>query len=238
MTDQIDNSLVNSEVDLDTEQILIQRTVKAREGGPRKYREKLAGQKKLFVRDRLNLLLDSDSFVEERLLANWDQPGLAADGVVTGIGKIDGREVAIMANDSTVKAGSWGAKTVTKIIHIQERAMEAKIPLFYLVDSAGARITDQIRMFPGEHHAGRIFYNEVKMSGVVPQICLLFGPSTAGGAYIPAFCDIVIMIERNASMYLGSPRMAEIVIGEKVSLEEMGGARMHCTVSGCGDVLC
>jgi len=238
VTDKTENSFVNTEEDLDTEQILIQRTAKAREGGPRKYREKLAGQKKLFVRDRLNLLLDPDSFVEERLLANWDQPGLAADGVVTGIGKIDGREVAIMANDSTVKAGSWGAKTVTKIIHIQERAMEARIPLFYLVDSAGARITDQIRMFPGEHHAGRIFYNEVKMSGVVPQICLLFGPSTAGGAYIPAFCDIVIMVEQNASMYLGSPRMVEIVIGEKVSLEEMGGARMHCTVSGCGDVLC
>lgn len=238
MADKTENSFVNSEEGLDTEQILIQRTAKAREGGPRKYREKLAEQKKLFVRDRLNLLLDPDSFVEERLLANWDQPGLAADGMVTGIGKIDGREVAIMANDSTVKAGSWGAKTVTKIIHIQERAMEAKIPIFYLVDSAGARITDQIRMFPGEHHAGRIFYNEVKMSGVVPQICLLFGPSTAGGAYIPAFCDIVIMVERNASMYLGSPRMAEIVIGEKVSLEEMGGARMHCTVSGCGDVLC
>lgn len=119
MTDKTENSFVNSEEGLDNEQILIQRTAKAREGGPRKYREKLAGQKKLFVRDRLNLLLDPDSFVEERLLANWDQPGLAADGVVTGIGKIDGREVAIMANDSTVKAGSWGAKTVTKIIHIQ-----------------------------------------------------------------------------------------------------------------------
>lgn len=92
-------------------------------------------------------------------------------------------------------------------------------------------------MFPGRRGAGRIFYNQVKMSGKVPQICLLFGPSAAGGAYIPAFCDIVIMVEGNASMYLGSPRMAEMVIGEKVTLEEMGGARMHCSVSGCGDVL-
>jgi acetyl-CoA carboxylase carboxyltransferase component len=238
VSDQPKNPGAGSEEGLNAEQILIERTARALEGGPKKYREKLPEQRKLFVRDRLKLLLDPDSFVEERLLANWDQPGLAADGVVTGIGKIDGREIAIMANDSTVKAGSWGAKTVTKIQHIQERAMEARIPLFYLVDSAGARITDQIRMFPGEHHAGRIFYNEVKMSGVVPQICLLFGPSTAGGAYIPAFCDITIMVEGNASMYLGSPRMAEIVISEIVSLEEMGGARMHCTVSGCGDVLC
>src|SRR5690554_379022 len=109
--------------------------------------------------------------------------------------------------------------------------------MLYLVDSAGARITDQIEMFPNRRGAGRIFYNQVKMSGRVPQVCLLFGPSAAGGAYIPAFCDIVVMVDGNASMYLGSPRMAEKVIGEKVSLEEMGGARMHCTVSGVGDVL-
>src|SRR5438552_8973616 len=142
-----------------------------------------------------------------------------------------------MANDSTVKAGSWGARTVEKIVRIQETAGRLRIPLFYLVDSAGARITDQIDMFPGRRHAGRIFRNQVRLSGAVPQICLLFGPSAAGGAYIHAFCDVVFMVEGNASMYLGSPRMAEMVIGEKVTLEEMGGARMHCTVSGCGDNL-
>src|SRR5947199_8279331 len=92
-------------------------------------------------------------------------------------------------------------------------------------------------MFPGRRHAGRIFFNQVRLSGVVPQVCVLFGPSAAGGAYIPAFCDIVIMREGNASMYLGSPRMAEMVIGEKVTLEEMGGARMHTSKSGCGHVL-
>ncbi len=162
---------------------------------------------------------------------------MPADGVVTAIGKINGRVVCVMANDSTVKAGSWGARTVEKIIRIQETAMKLKVPIFYLVDSAGARITDQVDMFPNRRGAGRIFYNQVKMSGMVPQICILFGPSAAGGAYIPAFCDIVIMVDKNASMYLGSPRMAEKVIGEKVTLEEMGGARMHCTVSGCGDYL-
>jgi acetyl-CoA carboxylase carboxyltransferase component len=157
--------------------------------------------------------------------------------VVTGIGRVHGRPVAMVANDSTVKAGSWGARTVEKIVRIQETAGRLRIPLVYLVDSAGARITDQIDMFPGRRHAGRIFHNQVRLSGAVPQVCLLFGPSAAGGAYIPAFCDVVFMVDKNASMYLGSPRMAEMVIGEKVTLEEMGGARMHCEVSGCGDLL-
>jgi acetyl-CoA carboxylase carboxyltransferase component len=142
-----------------------------------------------------------------------------------------------MANDPTVKAGSWGPKTVEKILRIQERALRLELPMVYLVDSAGARITDQVQMFPGRRGAGRIFYNEVVLSGRVPQVCLLFGPSAAGGAYIPAFCDVVIMREGNASMYLGSPRMAQMVIGEDVTLEEMGGAKMHTSVSGCGHFL-
>ena len=206
-------------------------------GGADKYHAKNKEAGKLFVRERLALLLDADSFVEDAMMANNLDPELAADGVVIGMGRIEGRPVAIMANDSTIKAGSWGKRTVEKILRIQETAEKMRVPLFYLVDSAGARITDQIDMFPGRRGAGRIFYNEVHLSGTVPQICLLFGPSAAGGAYIPAFCDIVIMVEGNASMYLGSPRMAEMVIGEKVTLEEMGGARMHCSVSGCGDVL-
>ena len=142
-----------------------------------------------------------------------------------------------MANDSTVKAGSWGKRTVEKILRVQERAERSGVPLVYLVDSAGARITDQIEMFPGRRGAGRIFHNQVRMSGRVPQVCLLFGPSAAGGAYIPAFCDIVVMVEGNASMYLGSPRMVAKVIAQDTTLEEMGGARMHCTTSGCGDIL-
>jgi acetyl-CoA carboxylase carboxyltransferase component len=206
-------------------------------GGPERHREKAAEQGKLPVRERLGLLLDAGSLAEEALLANWDQDGLGADGVVTGVGEIDGRPVAVMANDPTVKAGSWGWKTVEKIIRIQERALALRIPMIYLVDSAGARITDQVLMFPGRRGAGRIFHNEVKLSGLVPQICVLFGPSAAGGAYIPAFCDVVIMRDGNASMYLGSPRMAEMVIGEQVTLEEMGGARMHTGISGCGHLL-
>jgi acetyl-CoA carboxylase carboxyltransferase component len=212
-------------------------TERALAGGPRRHREKAREQGKLPVRERLELLLDDGSFSEEALLANWNEDGLGADGVVTGIGAVDGRAVALMANDPTVKAGSWGPKTVEKILRIQERAASLNIPMVYLVDSAGARITEQVQMFPGRRGAGRIFFNEVRMSGVVPQVCVLFGPSAAGGAYIPAFCDIVIMRDGNASMYLGSPRMAQMVIGEDVTLEQMGGARMHTSVSGCAHQL-
>ncbi|UOR12583.1 acyl-CoA carboxylase subunit beta [Halobacillus amylolyticus] len=210
---------------------------KVASGGSAKYHEKNSEKGKMFVRERLEQLFDDDLNMEDAFFANCMDGSLPADGVVTGIGKINGEKVCVMANDSTVKAGSWGARTVEKIIRIQETAMKLELPMLYLVDSAGARITDQVEMFPNRRGAGRIFHNQIKLSGRVPQVCLLFGPSAAGGAYIPAFCDIVVMVDGNASMYLGSPRMAEKVIGEKVSLEEMGGANMHCSVSGCGDVL-
>jgi methylmalonyl-CoA decarboxylase subunit alpha len=212
---------------------------RAVQGNLHKEREKLARQNKLFVRDRLNLLFDEGSFVEDGLLANALAPAddLPADGVVTGRGLVDGRPVCVMANDPTVKAGSWGARTVEKIVRLTEYALAHELPIVWLVDSAGARITDQVELFPGRRGAGRIFYNQVRLSGRVPQVCCLFGPSAAGGAYIPAFCDAVFMVEGNASMYLGSPRMAEMVIGEVATLEEMGGARMHATVSGSADGL-
>lgn len=216
---------------------LKQKVNSIKSGGKEKYHKQNEEKGKLFVRERLTLLFDEDVNIEDAFFANCMDDTLPSDGVVTGIGKINGEAVCVMANDSTVKAGSWGKRTVEKILRIQETAMKLEIPMFYLVDSAGARITDQVEMFPGRRGAGRIFHNQIKLSGRVPQVCLLFGPSAAGGAYIPAFCDIVVMVDGNASMYLGSPRMAEKVIGEKVSLEEMGGANMHCSVSGVGDVL-
>jgi acetyl-CoA carboxylase carboxyltransferase component len=206
-------------------------------GGPERHHAKSAEQGKLPVRERIALLFDEDSFTEDGLLSHWDVDGEGADGVVTGVGTVDGRPVAVMANDPTVKAGSWAPGTVEKILRLQERAAAIRCPLVYLVDSAGARINEQVKMFPGRRGAGRIFYNQVRLSGVVPQVCVLFGPSAAGGAYIPAFCDIVVMRDGNASMYLGSPRMAEMVIGEQVTLEEMGGARMHTSKSGVGPAL-
>ena len=154
-------------------------------GGPERHHEKTAAQGKVPVRERIARLIDAGSFSEEALLANWEQEGLGADGVVTGLASIGGRTVALMANDPTVKAGSWGPKTVEKILRVQERALRLEVPMIYLVDSAGARITDQVQMFPGRRGAGRIFHNEVVLSGRVPQICLLFGPSAAGAHISP-----------------------------------------------------
>ncbi|MGH3321777.1 MAG: acyl-CoA carboxylase subunit beta [Streptosporangiaceae bacterium] len=207
------------------------------QGGARKYHDANAGKGKLFARERIRLLVDEGSFVEDGLYASVSAGDLPTDAVVTGMATVGGRRVAIMANDSTVKAGSWGAPTVEKIIRVIETAYRHRVPMVYLVDSAGARITDQVAMFPGRRGAGRIFHTQVRASGAIPQVCALFGPSAAGGAYIPAFCDYVAMVEGNASMYLGSPRMVEMVVKEKTTLEDMGGARMHCSVSGCGHYL-
>jgi acetyl-CoA carboxylase carboxyltransferase component len=206
-------------------------------GGATRYHEAAAARGKLFARQRIDALADEGSFTEDGRYANALADGLPADGVITGTALIDGRPVALMANDSTVKAGSWGARTVEKIIRIIEKAYETAIPMVYLVDSAGARITDQVEMFPGRRGAGRIFRTQIRASGSIPQVCALFGPSAAGGAYIPAFCDFTAMVDGNASMYLGSPRMVEMVVSEKTTLEEMGGARLHCTVSGSGHLL-
>ena len=206
-------------------------------GGAEKYHSANAEKGKLFARERIRLLVDEESFCEDGLFANSAEPDLPADGVVTGTASVAGRPICLMANDSTVKAGSWGARTVEKIVRIIEQAYRTGVPMVWLVDSAGARITDQVEMFPGRRGAGKIFHTQVRASGSIPQICALFGPSAAGGAYIPAFCDVVVMVEGNASMYLGSARMVEMVVGEKTTLEEMGGAKVHCTVSGVGHFL-
>lgn len=204
-------------------------------------REALAGgdtsrwPDKLPVRERIALLLDPGSWVEDGLLADAAGDGLPADGVLTGVGTVEGRQVAVIAHDFSVKAGSWGELTCEKQVRILERADRDLLPVFYLVDSAGGRLTDQLGFFAGRRGASRIFQLQVRLSGRVPQICCLHGPSAAGGAYMPAFTDWVGMVEGNASMYLASPRIAEKTTGERTTLEEMGGAVMHATVSGCGD---
>lgn len=194
----------------------------------------LAG--KLFVRDRLKLLLDDEPSFEDGLLAGIEK-GVPADAVVTVIGSIGGRKVAVIANDITSKAGTWGYQTFIKITRFQQLAFDLKIPLIYLVDSAGARIDEQKLCYLGRRAWGNIFHNQVRFSGAIPQLCVLFGPSPAGAAYVPALCDVVIMVDKKATAYLGSPRMVKMAIGEDVTEEELGGARMHCALSGLGDVL-
>ncbi|PSR23927.1 MAG: carboxylase [Sulfobacillus acidophilus] len=219
-------------------QALFTRLKQAQQGGPQKYHDRLHEQGKLGVRERIGRFLDPDSpWMEDGLLARTLDEGLPGDAVVTGVGIMQNRPVAIIANDPTVKAGAWGRVTVQKILRMQDLALKAKVPLVYMQDSAGARLDEQFDIFLDRRHAGKIFYNQIQMSGVIPQVCILFGPSPAGAAYLPAFCDLVIMVDGHSSSFIGSPRMAEMATGEKVSMEDLGGARMHCMQSGLGDLL-
>ncbi|MBY4127551.1 acyl-CoA carboxylase subunit beta [Rhodococcus fascians] len=208
----------------------------ARLGGSEKSRQKQLDAGKMLVRDRLALLFDDGWSFEDGVLARYDE-NIPGDAVVTCLGRVDGREVAVVANDYTVKAGTWGKRTYEKITRTQELADSIGAPLIYLFDSAGARIDEQFESFVGRRAWGNIFYNQVQFSGRIPQITALFGPSPAGSAYIPALSDLTIMVRGNATAYLGSPRLAQMVTGEDVTLEEMGGAEMHSTVSGLNDVL-
>lgn len=229
---------MTTETPLSPDEDLRRRLIEARRGGAERYHRKLREQNKMFVRERLEHLLDPGWSFEDGLLARHVDGSLPADAVVTAVGTIEGRPVCVIANDFTVKAGTWGHRTFQKITAMQELAGRSKCPLIYLVDSAGARIDEQRESYAGRRAWGNIFYNQIQLSGVVPQVCVLLGPSPAGTAYQPALCDVCIMVERNATAYIGSPRMSEMATGEKVSMEEMGGARMHCTVSGLGDFLC
>src|SRR5215472_18835156 len=222
--------------DADTD--LRARLEKARRGGDRKYHDRLRDQGKLFVRERLERLLDPGWTFEDGLLARHADGNLPADAVVTVVGSIEGRPVCVIANDFTVKAGTWGHRTFQKITAMQELAGRIRCPLVYLVDSAGARIDEQRESYAGRRAWGNIFYNQIQLSGVVPQVCVLLGPSPAGTAYQPALCDVCVMVDGNATAYIGSPRMSEMATGEKVTMEEMGGAEMHNRVSGLGDFLC
>lgn len=230
-------TIVNQEVGIDQEVYdkIEQLTTKDN----RSYYAKLQEAGKMFVRDRIKYLVDEGSLeIEDGLFARMkEEDFLPSDAVVTVVAKINGQSVAIIANDMTVKAGTWGVKTIEKIMRMQELAGKRKIPLIYMIDSAGARLNEQFDTFIDRRHAGKIFYNTARLSGKIPQVALVFGPSPAGSAYLPALCDFVVMVDKNASVYLGSPRMAEMATGEKVSMEDMGGARMHNTVSGLGDML-
>ena len=208
----------------------------ARAGGRHSKKSAKILEGKIFVRDRLQLFFDDGIEIEDGLLAGVTK-GIPADAVVTGIGRVNGRRTAVIANDISAKAGTWGYQSLLKITRMQERALELKIPLVYFVDSAGARIDEQKQSYLGRTAWGNIFYNLVQLSGVIPQLCVLFGPSPAGAAYVPGLRDTVIMVDKKATAYLGSPRMARMAIGEDISEEDLGGARMHCAISGLGDIL-
>src|SRR6267143_643307 len=205
-------------------------------GGPAKI-EKQHKAGKLTARERIEKLLDPGArFVEIGLLIAYDKyDGQApAAGVVTGIGKIEGRPAVIVANDATVKAGSWWPETITKILRAQEIAMRNRVPIVYLVDSAGVNLPLQDGIFPGQYGAARIFYYNSLMRRKlrVPQIAAVMGPCIAGGAYLPALSDVILMVEGTSFMGLGGPNLVKGATGQSIGQESLGGAHLHTAVSG------
>ncbi|MGD2067228.1 MAG: carboxyl transferase domain-containing protein [Gemmatimonadota bacterium] len=205
-------------------------------GGPKRI-ERQHGQGKLTARERVELLVDDASrFVEVGLLVAHDRydgqaPGA---GVITGVGRVHGREIVVVANDATVKAGSWWPETIRKMLRAQEIAMRCRVPIVYLVDSAGVNLPYQGGVFPGQYGAARIFYYNSVMRRYlkIPQISAVMGPCIAGGAYLPALSDVILMVEGTSFMGLGGPNLVKGATGQTVDAEELGGARMHTTTSG------
>ncbi|SNZ04761.1 Acetyl-CoA carboxylase, carboxyltransferase component [Natronoarchaeum philippinense] len=221
-------------------------------GGPEKYRERLDEQGKLFVRDRLGLWFGDDGVqFEDGKFANFDawhadspdvgeydpDTRLPADGLLTGAADFEGRSVHFMANDFTVKAGSMAERGVEKFLRMQQRALKSGKPVLYLMDSSGGRIDQQTGFFANREGIGKYYYNHSMLSGRVPQICVLYGPCIAGAAYTPVFADFTVMIEGMSAMAIASPRMVEMVTGEQIDLDDLGGPRVHTEESGSADLV-
>src|SRR4051812_16289169 len=217
------------------------REAAAREGGGAKYVERHRAQGKLPVRDRIARLLDAGSpFLELSSLAAYamydgDAP---AAGLVTGVGRVSGREAMIVANDATVKGGTYFPITVKKHVRAQEIALQNRLPCVYLVDSGGAFLPLQAEVFPDRDHFGRIFYNQARLSAErIPQIAVVMGSCTAGGAYVPAMSDETVIVKGTGTIFLGGPPLVKAATGEEVTAEELGGADVHTRLSGVADYL-
>ncbi len=219
--------------------VLKERLALVKKGGPEYMHKKHRERNKLFVRDRLRLLLDPDTpFLELSPLAAWDMyknehPSAA---IITGIGLVHNREVMIIAHDATVKGGTYVPETIKKHIRAQEIALENRLPCIYLVDSGGIFLPLQVGTFPDKFHFGRIFYNQARMSALnIPQISVVMGFCTAGGAYQPAMSDEVVIVKGVGTIYIGGPPLVKAATGEVVTEEELGGAEVHCRISGVAD---
>merc|ERR1711935_1104238 len=209
-------------------------------GGGERYRQLHKSRGKLLTRDRIETLIDEGSpFLELSQLAAYDLYGdevVPAAGIITGIGRVNGVECLIVANDATVKGGTYFPMTVKKHLRAQEIAKENNLPCIYLVDSGGANLPRQADVFPDREHFGRIFYNESNMSARgIPQIAAVLGSCTAGGAYVPAMADENIIVKGNGTIFLGGPPLVKAATGEDVTAEELGGAEVHTVKSGVAD---
>jgi acetyl-CoA carboxylase carboxyltransferase component len=218
-----------------------ERMAAAKQGGGPKYVQRHREQGKLPVRERIDKLLDAGSpFLELSPLAAWDlyENDAPGAGIVTGIGRVSGREALIVANDATVKGGTYYPITVKKHVRAQQVALENRLPCIYLVDSGGAFLPLQAEVFPDRDHFGRIFFNQARMSAEgIPQIAVVMGSCTAGGAYVPAMSDETIIVKGTGTIFLGGPPLVKAATGEEVAAEELGGADVHTRLSGVADYL-
>ncbi|ELZ06897.1 acyl-CoA carboxylase subunit beta [Natrialba aegyptia] len=230
------------------EELLREEVAEILEGGPEKYKERLPEQGKLFVRDRLDLWFgDGDESgagktngitFEDGTFANFDaDDDLPTDGLITGAAEFEGRDLHFMANDFTVKAGSMAEKGVEKFLRMQQRALKTGRPVLYLMDSSGGRIDQQTGFFANREGIGKYYYNHSMLSGRVPQICVLYGPCIAGAAYTPVFADFTVMVRDVSAMAIASPRMVEMVTGEDIDLQDLGGPDVHARHSGSADLI-
>jgi acetyl-CoA carboxylase carboxyltransferase component len=239
-SDRVGEAVPNDDLGpTDREIRLLEEIADIEQGGPEKYRDRLADQGKLFVRDRLELWFGDDGpLFEDGKFAEFDADDrLPADGLLTGAGEFEGRKLHFMANDFSVKAGSMAAKGVEKFLRMQQRALKTGRPVLYLMDSSGGRIDQQTGFFANREGIGKYYYNHSMLSGYVPQICVLYGPCIAGAAYTPVFSDFTVMVEGMSAMAIASPRMVEMVTGEEISMDELGGPRVHAEFSGSADLV-
>jgi len=215
------------------------RLAKIQEGGPKKYRDLHKSREKLLVRERLDKLFDKNTpFLEMSTLGAYDlyENEAPSAGVVTGIGVVHGREVLVVANDATVKGGTYFPMTIKKHIRAQQVALENRLPCIYLVDSGGIFLPLQAGTFPDKEHFGRIFYNQARLSALgIPQISIVMGSCTAGGAYVPAMSDETVIVRQQGTIFIGGPPLVKAATGVDVSDEDLGGADVHCRISGVSD---
>ena len=215
------------------------RLAKIQEGGPKKYRDLHKSREKLLVRERLDKLFDKNTpFLEMSTLGAYDlyENEAPSAGVVTGIGVVHGREVLVVANDATVKGGTYFPMTIKKHIRAQQVALENRLPCIYLVDSGGIFLPLQAGTFPDKEHFGRIFYNQARLSALgIPQISIVMGSCTAGGAYVPAMSDETVIVRHQGTIFIGGPPLVKAATGVDVSDEDLGGADVHCRISGVSD---
>lgn len=216
-----------------------ERLAEVQQGGPKKYKELHKGRKKLLVRERLEKLFDRNTpFLELTALAAYgmyDNEAPSA-GVITGIGVIHGREALVVANDATVKGGTYFPMTIKKHVRAQEVALKNRLPCIYLVDSGGIFLPHQSGTFPDKEHFGRIFFNQARLSALgIPQISIVMGSCTAGGAYVPAMSDETVIVRKQGTIFIGGPPLVKAATGEEVSDEDLGGADVHCRISGVSD---